>query len=115
MKEGNFNPSLDSQEWTEFFYIDDLAELGIDIKELRRDYDHLDSDYIDGQSWIVLPVGERKKVYHISDFLAWGTPWTGPKPEKFKDYTGYKPDTFFSMILITISDCGEAYKVSMYL
>ena len=117
MENGKFNPTFDGQEWKEFFYLSDLADYGANIEQLKNDYDHLDD--LDAQNWVVLfrkhPDGSPiHEFYHVSDFLGWSTPWTGPRPDIFEQYHGYKSDTFFSMVLIALSDDCSRYKASLY-
>lgn len=104
-------------EFEEFYYFDDLSNFGANLEELKKDYSHIDVD--DGQSWIVMKWkhndGERFEFYHISDFLRFGGPWTGARPEGVsEEWHGYKPDGYSGIVLIALSDDNDGYKVAYF-
>ena len=101
-----------SKDWIEFLYLSDIPKKT--QKEILNDYDHLGEDEVFDR-WCYLDFGNRKEYYHISDFLCWDTPWTGSKPEYLKEWHGYKSESFFSSVLIQVSDCGGGFKTGLLL
>ncbi len=85
----------------EFIYGYDVPESVLD------DYDHLDACE-QNDHWIRY----RNTYYHVSDFMriddhaAW---------DNVQDWCGYTSDSFFSGVLISLSDDTETYKIATYI
>ena len=80
-------------------------------KNVIDDYDWLDEDEkCDG--WIKY----RKTWYHLSDFMSCHNQIYSPN-NPFKDlcFDGYLNDSFFSGVLIKLSDDSEQYQIATYL
>jgi len=75
-------------------------------KVLKEQFDHLsEEEYLDN-------FFKYKKVwYHISDFMR----LENNVPKEFKNYDGYSSDSFFSGVLIKLSEDGERYKIATYI
>ena len=68
-----------------------------------KDYDWMEEDE-KHDGWIIY----RRRLYHLSDFMR-----IENIPE-FSGWDGYLSDTFFSGVLIKLSDDGERYKIGTY-
>ena len=74
-------------------------------KSVLEDYHYLDEgEKSDG--WIHY----RSIWYHISDFMT-----VSIYSKNWRGWDGYKFDTFFSGVLIRISDDNETYQIGTYL
>ena len=74
-------------------------------KVRKQDYNHLTEDETE-DGWIHY----RGSYYHISDFMRLGD------NHPFSDqWNGYISDSYFSGILINISEDGEFYRIATYL
>ncbi len=85
-------------QWKNFLYGNEVP------KKVLAEYDWLDDDE-KMNGWIQ----RRGEYYHISDFM--GT--TPPKRFGGK-WNGYLSDSFFSGVLIEVSDDGEQYRIGYY-
>ena len=75
-------------------------------EKIMSDFDHLsDSDAYDG--WILY----RGVYYHLSDFMS----TQGFTDEPVAKWHGYAGDSFFSGVVIRVSDDGEQYQIGTYL
>ena len=85
-------------KWKQFKY-------GYDV-EKRKDYKYYDwmDENDKGDGWIIY----HRRLYHISDFMR-----IENIPE-FSGWNGYHSDSFFSGVLIKLSDDGERYKIGTY-
>ena len=95
---------ITNYNWREFRYGNEVPE------SVHADYEHLEeSEHYDMWIWY------RSRWYHISDFLAWNTPWTGPKPADLAYWDGMVTDTFFSGVVIKVSEDCEKYQIGLCL
>lgn len=53
----------------------------------------------------------RRNIYYLGDFVCWNTPWTGLKPSEFKYWDARADDSFFSCILIKMSEDGDMCQI----
>ena len=75
---------------------------------LDSDFDYLDSDeQTDGF------IHYRGIWYHTSDFMRLNNLYG--QPDDFADWHGYSSDSFFSGVLIRLSDDGETYQIATYI
>jgi hypothetical protein len=87
-------------KWKQLKYRTEVPE-----KVLKAYFDHLTGDdNFDGY------ISYRKRWYHVSDFMMTGK--DSPFPKK---WDGYSSDSFFSGILIHLSDDGETYQIATYI
>lgn len=71
----------------------------------KEDFDWIDEEEIDGYVF----ARYRGQVYALSEFMKFDG------NTLFPDYWhGYHSDSFFSGILIKLSDCGESYQIATY-
>jgi len=56
----------------------------------------------------------QSRYYHLDMFLATSDILGINSDSKFKDFHGVYSDSYFSGILIRLSDCGEKVKVASY-
>lgn len=71
-------------------------------KVLKDYFGHLTEDDSDGYIYY------RKQWYHVSDFMR-------VEGDVFpKEWDGYSSDTYFSGILIRLSEDGETYQIGTY-
>jgi len=96
---------ITNHHWNQFYYRDSVPQ------KVLLDYDHLDYDEsMDGWIWY------RKTWYHISDFMSCHNEIYSPNnPFKKFGYDGYLSDSFFSGILIKVSDDNEEYQIATYI
>jgi len=87
-------------KWKQFKYRTEVPD------KVSKDYfDHLtEEDNFDGY------ISYRKRWYHVSDFMVISN--NAPFPNK---WSGYASDSFFSGILIRLSDDGETYQIATYI
>lgn len=85
-------------KWKNFLYGNEVP------KKVLAEYDWLSED----EKWDGW-VRRGKEYYHISDFMR----IPGPNPFGGK-WNGYFSDSFFSGIVIEMSDDGEQYKIGLY-
>ena len=98
----------------EFLYLQDLSEQNRkdanDFLEMVCDNlpDGID-DYLDG--WIVY----RDKTYHLSEFSNLNNKAHYPNGSPFPiPWNGYISDSYFSGIVIELSEDGEMYRIGTY-
>ncbi len=90
---------ITDHKWKNFKYKDEVPQ------KLVKEYDWLSEDErFDGWIWY------RKRLYHIDDFMK----FTDQSPFS-KPWHGYLSDSFFSGILIEISEDGEMYRIGTYI
>lgn len=91
---------ITNNHWRDFIYGYELPE------SVKADFDHLDADStLDG--WIHY----RRHWYHTSDFLRCND---SPDPT-IATWHGYAADSFFSGVLIRLSEDGEQYQIATYI
>jgi len=96
---------ITDHKWKQFKY-------GYEVpKSVLNDYDHLEEgEAYDG--WILY----RKRWYHVSDFMSCHNEIHSPNnPFRKFGYDGYLSDSFFSGVLIKLSDDNETYKIGTYI
>lgn len=92
---------ITDHKWKNLLYGYELTD-----KE-KKEFDWIDADEIDSHSFFRY----RKNVYSITEFMSiHATRLTFDKP-----WNGYYSDSYFSGILIELSDDGEMYRVGLYL
>jgi len=79
------------------------SEVPTDI--LESQFDYLDADTFVGF------IHYRGHWYHTSCFMRFGYPGSVP----FQGWHGYSSDSFYSGVLIKISDDGETYQIATYI
>ena len=92
---------ITDNKWKNFKYGNE-----VDSRKDYADYDHLSEDE-KYDRWIIY----RKSLYHLSDFLRINS----NSPFNSKKWEGYLSDSFFSGILIKVSQDGEQYKIALYM
>jgi hypothetical protein len=93
------------REYTEFYFFSDIP--ADQQQEVREDYEHLQESEFFARSWVFVPMGKDTGYYHISDFLAWDTPWMGERPTAFLGFSGYNAGS--PTLLIKISPDADRY------
>ena len=88
---------ITNNHWNTFLYGYELTE------EQKLDFDYIDD--IDSESFIKY----RGIIYSIHDFMAIER---SPFPGK---WDGYSSDSFFSGVIIKLSDDTEQYKIATYI
>ncbi len=100
---------ITNNHWNNFLYGYELPE------KVKNDFDWIDIDEIEGHSFIKY----RNCYYSLSDFMSFhNTVHYGQAPVKGDfgyGWDGYKGDSFFSGVIIKVSDCGDMYKIGTYL
>ena len=73
-------------------------------KEEQKEFDYLDD--IEDSTYFKY----KGQIYSLDNFMR-----IENHPDKeFSSYDGYHSDSYFSGVLIKLSDCGEAVKVARY-
>ena len=91
---------ITDHKWKQFKY-------GYEVPEkVKNDFDWLEEEEKD-DGWIYY----RKNWYHESDFMR----IDNNNPFYSLGWHGYHSDSFFSGVLIQISDDGEGYKIATYI
>lgn len=85
-------------KWKSFKYRNEVP-----AKVLKSEFDYLSEDDSDGFFQY------RGVWYHLSGFMRVNSNSPFPKP-----WIGYAGDSFFSGVLIQVSDDGEQYRVGTY-
>jgi hypothetical protein len=87
-------------KWKQFKYRNEVP-----VKVLADYFDHLpEEEYGDGF------IKYRKTWYHTSDFMR-----NSGATDLTKGWDGYHSDSYFSGVLIKLSDDGEEYKIGTYI
>lgn len=95
---------ITDHKWKMFKYRDEVPQKQV------NDYDWLsEEEKTDGWIWY------RKRVYHISEFMDLNNKFHNPNHPFPAPWNGYISDSFFSGILIEISEDGEMYRIGTYL
>ena len=91
---------MTDHKWKQFKYRYEVPE-----KVLRSQFDYLDEDEgFDGF------FNYKGHWYHLSEFMR-----IHPDSEMFDGWDGNAPDSYFSGVLIKLSDDGEEYVIGTYL
>ena len=88
---------ITDHKWKNFSYRYDVPE-----KVLDDQFDYLDEDVFDGF------FRYRRRWYHLSEFLQ-------PLYKFENEWHAYHSDSFFSGILIQVSNDGEQYKIATFI
>lgn len=92
-------------KWKEFIYGYQLPE------KFKSDFDYIDSADIDSHEFIKY----KGYYYDPGDFMRMeSTIAPHPQREGWEEWHGYQSDSFFSGVLIKLSDDGEQYQVATY-
>jgi len=91
---------ITNKHWRQFKYEYEVPE-----EELEY-YDHLTEDFGRYDGWI----SYRDRWYHVSDFMR-----LDDRSPFNNNWHGYHSDSFFSGVLIELSDCGEMYRIGTYI
>ena len=98
-----------NNHWRNFLYGYELPE------KVKKDFDWMDKEELETSNFVKY----HNCYYSLQDFMSFhNTVHYGKAPEKGTfgyGYDGYNSDSFFSGVLIKISDCGEMYKIATYL
>lgn len=93
-----------NNHWREFAYRDDVPD---DVLASQFDWTNKaheeHGDYSDGF------LQYKGHWYHLDDFMRFSSPG-----HPFTEWHGYSSDTFFSGVLIRLSDDGERYQIATY-
>ena len=90
---------ITDHKWKNFLYSYELTK-----KELE-DFDYMDN--VDEGTFFRY----RKSIYSLDSFMI----IDDRSPFALSGFNGHHGDSFFSGILIKLSDCGDMYKVGTYL
>lgn len=90
-----------NNHWRPFKYRNEVPD-----KVLENDFDYLDEEHGGDDQFIHY----RGTWYHTSDFMR--LDGTSPFPGNWQGCAG---DSYFSGVLIEISEDGEAYKIATYI
>ena len=85
--------------WNNFLYGYELT------KEEKASFDWIDPEDIETHSFLKY----KGNVYSIGDFMIID------RNEALEEWDGYASDSFFSGVLIKLSDDGEQYQVGTYI
>jgi hypothetical protein len=85
------------RKWRQFQYRHDVPD-----KVLQSEFDHLPEEF-DGF------FKYRRWWFHVSDFIR-----IPLEASELKGWHGYAPDSFFSGVLIKVSEDGELFQVATY-
>ena len=83
-------------KWKQFIYGYELTP-----KE-RKEFDYMMDEEIDSTNFLRY----RKWVYSVNDFM---------RTDHFPGWHGYHSDSFFSGVVITVSDHSDSYKIGTYI
>jgi len=74
-------------------------------KVMKDQFDWMDEDQVDDGF-----ICYRGTWYHAGEFMR----IVGNPDKEFSKYHGYHSDSFFSGVLVKLSDDGEAYQIATY-
>ena len=81
-------------------------------KEIRSDYDWMESDEIECENWIEY----RNRIYCLSDFMSVHNKAYNPNPPDWQQgWDGYITDTFFGAVVIKLYDNPDVYTIGLVL
>ena len=87
-----------NRHWHNYLYGYELTE------EEAKEFDYIGEDDFPSHDF----ARYQGVIYDVQEFMS-----SGRIPE-FKDWDGYLSDSFFSGVLIKLSDDGEQYQIGMY-
>ena len=78
----------------------------------RKEFDYLDDDELLVHSFFRY----RRRVYDVAEFIRVSPP-VAPHPQRqgWENWHGYVSDSFFSGVLVRLSDDGEQYQAATYI
>jgi len=80
-------------------------------EEVKAEYDWLDDDS-KHDNWIKF----KGHHYHVADFMAVNNIVHNPNPPEWQEgWDGYRSDSFFSGVVIKISDDNETYRIGTFI
>jgi hypothetical protein len=91
---------ITDHKWKDFIYGYQLTT------EEKKDYNWMDQEELETSNFFRY----RGSVYSIQDFMR-----IENGPDEFNGWDGYLSDTFFSGVLIKLSEDGEQYQVALFL
>ncbi len=96
---------ISNNHWRPLYHYLELTES--QQQQVKDNYNH---DITDSTFFIY-----QDYIYSLDDFMAINNRVYNPVPQDYmKGYDGYLHDTYFSGILIKISDCNEAAQVTRF-
>ena len=97
-----------NNHWREFIGFWEINNPNIQ-DGLECDYNYLDD--IESEYFICY----RDRWYHLSDFMSLHNKIHCPNPpDLMNGWDGYLNDSFFSGVLIKVSECGEGYQIATF-
>ena len=101
---------ITNNHWRLFDYFWDFT--AEEQATIKSDYDHMSNDEIETGDWFKY----RGRFYGLCDFMSLHNTIHCPNPpESMRGWDGYLSDSFFSGVLIKISDCRDAYKIATFI
>lgn len=94
---------ITNHHWNNFLYGYELPE------SARADFDYIDAAEFDSHNFIRY----RGYFYDPAEFMRVPVAYQGAA--EFQDWHGYHADSYFSGVLIRISDDGEQYQIATYI
>jgi hypothetical protein len=98
---------ITDNKWKDLKYGHEVPE-----KVLNDQFDWLDEEErVGGYGFIKY----RGNWYHLSEFMCIEKQHNDDDDGAFSSWHGYKSDSFFSGVVIKVSDDGEGYKIGTYI
>ena len=91
---------ITDHKWKNFLYGYELT------KKEKKDFDWMDPEDLETSNFFRY----RGSVYSTQDFMR-----IENGPDDFRGWDGYSSDSFFSGVLIKLSEDGEQYQVALYM
>ena len=93
---------ITDHKWKNFLYGYELT------KKERAEFDWMNSEEIEGSLFIRY----RKTVYALGEFMAHRAPFDCvPEDSPLASWHGHRADSFFSAVVIRVSNDGEQYQI----
>lgn len=81
----------------DILYTYELHHYGINIEELRKEYNWIDPEEWETSEWVIY----KGEVYNLQDFMAVDNPFYNPNPpEWLKEWDGYMSQGFIGGLVI---------------
>lgn len=93
------NNIISNFQWREFLYAMDIP-----VSIIKNNFDWLDDD-MNHDGFIKY----KNNHYHISEFMV-----IQNKQLTDKNWQAYLSDSYFSGLLLEVSECGEFYRIARY-
>lgn len=99
-----------NNHWRQFKY-----RYEVPAKVLADQFDWTDKDHEKHGDYSDGFIQYHGHWYHLGDFMA--VDYTTPRrsDDPFKDWQGYAGDSYFSGVVIKVSDDGEEYQIGTYM